>query len=180
MSFPGADAFGGGVGGVGSPHGNGGAKCERRSLVAHVRDHTCASGVHGETERGVGALDVSGGRDNAGGVGELCGNLEKNNSPGIVGVGGGGHHAKEVAIRGKGGATGGDTVGGPSAVFGVPCDDGGADGLGDGGDFRFFGRLQCTVDGGDGETGEEADDGNDDQQFNEGEGRYGAERGVKG
>lgn len=167
MSFPGADAFGGGVGGVGSPHGDGGAQVG--VFEADIGDHACAGGIHGETERGVGAFDVSGGGDDARRVGELGRHLEKNDSTGIVSVGGGGHHTEEVAIRGEGGAAGGEAVRWPGTVFGVPGEHGRADGLGDIGDFSFFGGFEGAVDGGDREAGEEADDGNDDEDFDESE-----------
>ena len=42
--------------------------------------------------------------------------------------------------------------------------------MGDGGDFSLFGGFEGAVDGGDGEAGEKADDGNHHQEFDEGKG----------
>ena len=156
--FPCADAFGGGVGGVGGPDGAGGS--DGGAFYTYAGDGAGAVGVHGEPEESVGTFDVAVGGDEAGGVSEFGRDLEKDDAARVIGVVGGGHHIEEGGPRCVGW---GDSICGPGAVLGVPSENGGTYGLGDGGDLRFFGGFDSAVDGGGGEAGEESYDGDDHQ-----------------
>ena len=163
-SFPGADdlAF---VLVVRGPDGDGGADGDVGAAGGETE--LAATGeVDGPGEPFLAAAgEVPGGGHQASGVGEFRGDLQEDDPAG-VGVGGlligGGHQIEKTAVYFEGA-----DIGGPGAVFGIPGHDGGADGLGDGGHLGFFGGLEGATDDGHGNAGQDADDGDDDQELDQ-------------